>query len=219
MFGRPGRPDLRLRVLLALLALVLAKAVTLAVPIFYKSVVDLLTGEATGPEATAIGLAASPIFLIIAYGIGRVLMVLFAQFRDVLFTAVAQNAVRNLANRTFRHLHELSLRFHLERRTGGLNRVIERGVSGVDTIVRMAVLNSIPTAVELVMISGLVAYYFGWIYVGVVLVTVVLYVWFTFWASDRRIVIRREMNEFRHRGAFQGRRQSPQFRDREIFRQ
>jgi ATP-binding cassette subfamily B protein len=191
----PGRPDLRLRVLLALAALVLAKGVTLAVPIFYKEVVDLLTGDATGREATAIGLAASPIFLIIAYGIGRVLMVLFAQFRDVLFTAVAQNAVRNLANRTFRHLHELSLRFHLERRTGGLNRVIERGVSGVDTIVRMAVLNSIPTAVELVMISGLVAYYFGWIYVGVVLVTVVLYVWFTFWASDRRIVIRREMNE------------------------
>src|SRR5688572_12175096 len=83
----PGRPDLRLRVLLALAALVLAKGVTLAVPIFYKEVVDLLTGDATGREATAIGLAASPIFLIIAYGIGRVLMVLFAQFRDVLFTA------------------------------------------------------------------------------------------------------------------------------------
>ena len=77
--------------------------------------------------------------------------------------------MRELANRTFRHLHELSLRFHLERRTGGLNRVIERGVTGVDTIVRMAVLNSIPTAVELLMISGLVAYYFGWIYVVVVL--------------------------------------------------
>ena len=107
--------------------------------------------------------------LIVAYGVGRVLMVLFAQFRDVWFTVVAQNAVRQLAYRTFRHLHELSLRFHLERRTGGLNRVIERGVAGVDTIVRMAVLNSIPTAVELLMIAGLVAYYFGWIYVVVVL--------------------------------------------------
>ena len=133
--------------------------------------------------------------LIIAYGVARALMVLFAQLRDVWFTVVAQNAVRQLAKRTFRHLHELSLRFHLERRTGGLNRVIERGTAGVDTIVRMAVLNSIPTAVELVMIAGLVAYYFGWIYVVVVLVTVALYVWFTFWASERRIVIRRDMNE------------------------
>jgi ATP-binding cassette, subfamily B, heavy metal transporter len=190
-----GRPDLRMRVVMALVALIIAKAITLMVPIAYKAVVDLLTGEATGKEITAVGLAASPVFLIVAYGVGRVLMVLFAQFRDVWFTVVAQHAVRELANRTFRHLHELSLRFHLERRTGGLNRVIERGVTGVDTIVRMAVLNSIPTAVELLMISGLVAYYFGWIYVVVVLATVGLYVAFTFWASERRIAIRRDMND------------------------
>ncbi len=190
-----GRPDLRRRVVMAMVALIIAKAITLMVPIAYKAVVDLLTGEATGKEITAVGLAASPVFLIVAYGVGRVMMVLFAQFRDVWFTVVAQHAVRELANRTFRHLHELSLRFHLERRTGGLNRVIERGVTGVDTIVRMAVLNSIPTAVELLMISGLVAYYFGWVYVLVVLATVGLYVAFTFWASERRIVIRRDMNE------------------------
>jgi ATP-binding cassette subfamily B protein len=168
------------------------------VPIFYKGVVDLLTGEASAGEIaglSALGLAAIPAMLIVAYGVGRVLMVLFAQFRDVWFTVVAQHAVRELANRTFRHLHALSLRFHLERRTGGLSRVIERGVNGVDTIVRMAVLNSIPTAVELLMISGLVAWYFGWIYVVVVLLTVGLYVWFTFWASERRISIRRDMNE------------------------
>jgi ABC-type transport system involved in Fe-S cluster assembly fused permease/ATPase subunit len=190
-----GRPDLRLRVVMALVALIIAKAITLMVPIAYKAVVDLLTGEATGKEITAVRLAASPVFLIVAYGVGRVMMVLFAQFRDVWFTVVAQHAVRELAYRTFRHLHALSLRFHLERRTGGLNRVIERGVTGVDTIVRMAVLNSIPTAVELLMISGLVAYYFGWIYVLVVLLTVGLYVAFTFWASERRIAIRRDMNE------------------------
>ena len=190
-----GRPDLRMRVVMALIALIIAKAITLLVPIAYKAVVDLLTGEATGKEITAVGLAASPVFLIVAYGVGRVMMVVFAQFRDVWFTAVAQNAVRKLANRTFSHLHALSLRFHLERRTGGLNRVIERGVTGVDTIVRMAVLNSIPTAVELLMISGLIAYYFGWIYVVVVLVTVALYVAFTFWASERRIAIRRDMND------------------------
>ena len=193
-----NRPDLRWRVVIALAALVVAKAITLAVPIAYKAVVDLLTGEASASEIaglSALGLAAVPAMLIIAYGVGRVLMVLFAQFRDVWFTVVAQHAVRELANRTFRHLHALSLRFHLERRTGGLNRVIERGVSGVDTIVRMAVLNSIPTAVELLMISGLIAYYFGFIYVVVVLLTVALYVWFTFWASERRIAIRRDMNE------------------------
>ncbi|MGB0055329.1 MAG: ABC transporter transmembrane domain-containing protein, partial [Methyloceanibacter sp.] len=190
-----GRPHLRMRVVMALVALIIAKAITLMVPIAYKAIVDLLTDEATGKQITAVGLAASPVLLIVAYGVGRVLMVLFAQFRDVWFTVVAQHAVRELANRTFSHLHALSLRFHLERRTGGLNRVIERGVTGVDTIVRMAVLNSIPTAVELLMISGLVAYYFGWIYVLVVLATVGLYVAFTFWASERRIAIRRDMND------------------------
>ncbi|MGH6801801.1 MAG: ABCB family ABC transporter ATP-binding protein/permease [Methyloceanibacter sp.] len=192
------RPDLRWRGVFALAALVVAKIITLAVPIAYKAVVDLLTGEASANEIaglSTLGLAAVPAVLIIAYGVGRVLMVLFAQFRDVWFTVVAQHAVRELAKKTFRHLHALSLRFHLERRTGGLSRVIERGVNGVDTIVRMAVLNSIPTAVELVMISGLIAYYFGFIYVVVVLLTVALYVWFTFWASERRIAIRRDMNE------------------------
>src|SRR6266545_1768499 len=157
-----------------------------------------LAGSVGGSEVaglSALGLAAGPAMLIVAYGVGRVLMVLFAQFRDVWFTVVAQHAVRELARKTFRHLHALSLRFHLERRTGGLSRVIERGVNGVDTIVRMAVLNSIPTAVELLMISGLVAYYFGWIYVVVVLATVALYVWFTFWASELRIAIRRDMND------------------------
>jgi ATP-binding cassette subfamily B protein len=187
-----------MRVVFALAALVMAKVITLGVPIAYKTVVDFLTGQASGEQIrdlSPLGLAAVPAFLIVAYGVGRVLMVLFAQFRDVWFTVVAQNAVRELANKTFRHLHALSLRFHLERRTGGLSRVIERGVNGVDTIVRMAVLNSIPTAVELLMISALVAWYFGWIYVAVVVATVVLYVWFTFRASERRILIRRDMNE------------------------
>jgi ATP-binding cassette, subfamily B, heavy metal transporter len=193
-----NRPDLRWRVIFALAALVAAKAITLAVPIAYKQVVDWLTGHMSGAGVagvSALGLATVPAMLIIAYGVGRVLMVLFTQFRDIWFTVVAQHAVRELAIRTFRHLHQLSLRFHLERRTGGLSRVIERGVNGVDTIVRMAVLNSIPTAVELLMISGLVAYYFGWIYVVVVLATVILYVWFTFAASERRIAIRRDMND------------------------
>ncbi len=203
-----NRPDLHLRVILAFAALVLAKVVTLAVPIAYKNAVDFLTGEPTAGAtqlvatpgiatqgADFLGLAIVPAMLIVAYGVGRILMVLFAQLRDVIFTVVSQNAVRRLADRTFRHLHALSLRFHLERRTGGLNRVIERGVSGVDTILRMAVLNSIPTAIELVMIGGLVAWYFGWLYVAVVFVTVAAYVVFTFFASEKRLAIRRIMND------------------------
>jgi len=193
-----GRRDLHVRVILAFVALVLAKVVTLAVPIAYKNAVDYLTGQSAGsatPETLAWGLALVPAMLIVAYGVGRILMVLFAQVRDAVFTVVSQNAVRQLSNRTFRHLHALSLRFHFERRTGGLNRVIERGVSGIETILRMAVLNSIPTVIELIMIGGLVAWYFGWIYVAVVFVMVTAYVWFTFFASEKRIAIRRDMNE------------------------
>ncbi|BAQ17898.1 ABCB family ABC transporter ATP-binding protein/permease [Methyloceanibacter caenitepidi] len=194
-----GRRDLQARVVLAFVALVLAKVVTLAVPIAYKNAVDYLTGAEQGAGAAAgtsvLGIAIVPVMLIVAYGVGRVLMVLFAQLRDVIFTVVTQNAVRQLANRTFRHLHSLSLKFHLERRTGGLNRVIERGVNGVDTILRMAILNMIPTAVELVMIAGLVAWYFGWVYVAVLFVMVVAYVWFTFFATEKRLAIRRDMNE------------------------
>ncbi|MGD9196390.1 MAG: ABC transporter transmembrane domain-containing protein, partial [Methyloceanibacter sp.] len=194
-----GRRDLHVRVVLAFIALVLAKVVTLAVPIAYKNAVDYLTAfdprASTEASNTFLGLAIVPVMLIVAYGVGRILMVLFAQLRDVIFTVVTQNAVRQLANRTFRHLHNLSLKFHLERRTGGLNRVIERGVNGVDVILRMAVLNMIPTAVELVMIAALVAWYFGWIYVGVLFAMVVGYVWFTFFATEKRIAIRRDMNE------------------------
>ena len=196
-----GRRDLHLRVILAFVALVLAKVVTLAVPIAYKNAVDYLTGDSAAATdgasagSSVLGLAIVPAMLIIAYGVGRILMVLFAQARDMIFTVVSQNAVRRLANRTFRHLHALSLRFHLERRTGGLNRVIERGVTGVETVMRIAVLNSIPTAVELVLIAGLVAWYFGWLYVAVVFATVAVYVWFTFISTEKRIAIRRDMNE------------------------
>ena len=218
-----NRPDLRWRVVFALGALVVAKAITLAVPIAYKQIIDLLTGQASsGTPAggvSMLGLAMLPAMLIVAYGVGRILMVVFAQFRDIWFTVVAQHAVRELANRTFRHLHELSLRFHLERRTGGLSRVIERGVNGVDTIVRMAVLNSIPTAVELLMISGLVAWYFGWIYVGgraghrwtLCLVHVL---------GERTAHLHSPRHErVRHRGALEGRGQSAQLRDGQIFQQ
>ncbi len=190
------RPDLRTRVVAAFAVLVLAKLVTVAVPIFYKDATDRLTAM-TGGEALApaTGLALGIGALILAYGTGRVLTMVLTQIRDVIFTEVGQNAVRQLNKRTFTHLHRLSLRFHLERRTGGLSRVIERATRGIELIIRMGILNVVPTALELLLVAGILFYYFNWHYVLIILVTVVVYMWFTFAASERRIAIRREMND------------------------
>ena len=143
------RPDLRVRVALAGLVLVAAKLVTVATPLAYKAAVDWFTGGATGAAVDAAQvLTIVPVALIVAYGLGRVLMMLFTQIRDVLFTRVGQNAVRALSNQAFEHLHRMSLRFHLERKTGGLSRVVERGRQAVDLIIRMGVLNSLPTVLD-----------------------------------------------------------------------
>jgi len=192
------RPDLKLRVVLAFIALIASKIVTVSVPLAYKAAIDWLTNSATGAgvvELSPLSLAAIPVMLIVAYGTGRVLMVAFAQVRDVLFVRVGQNAVRALSNRTFEHLHRLSLRFHLERRTGGLSRVIERGIKAVELIIRMTILNSIPTIIETGFIAAMMAYYFGWEFVVMMAVTIVIYVWFTFKASEWRIAIRRDWND------------------------
>ncbi len=191
-----GRPDLRVRVVLAFAVLLVAKLVTVAVPIFFKDATDKLTAV-TGAEGLSpgAGLALGAGALIVAYGTGRVLTMVLTQIRDVIFTEVGQHAVRQLNNRTFAHLHRLSLRFHLERRTGGLSRVIERATRGIELIIRMGILNVVPTALELALVTGMLFYYFDWRYVAIMLVTVALYTWFTFAASERRIAIRREMND------------------------
>ncbi|MCC7252467.1 ABC transporter ATP-binding protein/permease [Hyphomicrobium sp.] len=190
-----GRPDLRAEVAAAFVVLVLAKCVTVVVPVAFKWATDWLASDLSGPEAAAKSLAFGVAMLIVAYGAGRVVMMVLNQVRDVLFTRVGQHAIRELNNRTFRHLHKLSLRFHLERRTGGLSRVIERGTRGIDLIVRMGVMQLAPTVVEMVLVAGLLVYYFDWTYVVILVATIALYMWFTFWASERRIAIRREMNE------------------------
>jgi ATP-binding cassette subfamily B protein len=190
------RSDLRARVVAAFGVLVVAKLVTVAVPIFYKDATDRLTALAgSGAVDAGTGLALGVGMLILAYGTGRVLMMVLTQIRDVIFTEVGQNAVRQLNNRTFAHLHRLSLRFHLERRTGGLSRVIERATRGIELIIRMGILNVVPTALELLLVAGVLFYYFDWRYVAIILVTVTVYMWFTFAASERRIAIRREMND------------------------
>ena len=191
-----NRPDLRLRVVLAAIVLVIAKLVTVLVPIFYKYATDALTNGATGAAAATAGnIAVGAVAMIVAYGLGRVGMVVLTQLRDVLFTSVGQHAVRSLNNRTFRHLHQLSLRFHLERRTGGLSRVIERATRAVELIMRTAVLSLGPTVLELIFITGVLLFYFNWVYVLVIVGTVALYIWFTLTATEWRITIRREMND------------------------
>ena len=190
-----GRPDLRLRVVVAILTLVTAKVVTVGVPYLFKWATDALAGDGTSREGLMRALLAAPIMLVLAYGVGRVLMMVLSQLRDALFAEVGQHAVRTLANQTFRHLHGLSLRFHLERRTGGLSRVIERGTNGIETVVRFTILNGVPTILEFALLAVVIGWQFDWRYVAVLLVTIWLYVWFTIRASDWRIAIRRAMNE------------------------
>jgi ATP-binding cassette subfamily B protein len=192
-----GRFDLKSRIVLALVALVASKVVTVATPFAFKYAVDSLTqqsGLASQPQVAVVFLA-SPIALVLAYGIGRVMMVLFAQLRDALFAKVGQAAVRELANKTFRHLHALSLKFHLERKTGRLSRVIERGTRGIDTILRYSLFNTFPTVIEIAFVAAILWWNFGALYALVIAVTIVVYVGFTYWATEWRISIRRAMND------------------------
>ncbi len=190
------RPDLRRRVVLAFAVLLLAKVVTVCIPIFYKKAADMLAGEAGtstvfGMDPVTIGVGG----LIFAYGFGRVLMMVLNQIRDLFFTKVGQHAVRTLNNRTFRHLHQLGMRFHMERRTGGLSRVLERAARAIELIIRMGILNLVPTFLELVLVCALLFYYFDIMYVLIVVVTVSAFMWYTLAASEWRLAIRREMND------------------------
>ncbi len=190
------RPDLRRRVVLAAIVLVVGKVVTVLVPVFFKEATDVLTAStADANAALVVGVAMWASAMVVAYGIGRIAMSVLTQVRDVLFTAVGQNAVRALNNRTFRHLHRLSLRFHLERHTGGVSRVIERATRAIELIMRVGVLNLLPTLLEFLLIAGVLLYFFNWIYLVVISATVTVYMWFTLSATEWRITIRREMND------------------------
>lgn len=189
-----GRPDLKARVVWATVFLVVAKLVLMLVPYFFKWATDALDGELAAPGWLPPVLVA-PVVLVLAYNAVRVTQLGFNQLRDALFASVGQHAVRQLAYRTFVHMHRLSLRFHLERRTGGLSRIIERGVKGIETIVRFTILNTAPTALEFALTAAIFAFAYGWIYVAIIAVTVWLYTWFTVKASNWRIVIRKQMND------------------------
>jgi ATP-binding cassette subfamily B protein len=195
----PGdRPDLKGRVIGSLALLFAAKLATMAVPFTFKWATDALAGHGTAPVEPSNWLLwaiAAPIAMTIAYGGMRIVMAALTQLRDGLFAKVAMNAVRRLAYRTFVHMHELSLRFHLERKTGGLTRVLERGRNGIETIVRMVILQLSPTIVELVFIVAVLLWQFDWRYVAAITVTVVIYMTYTYHATEWRIEIRRKMNE------------------------
>ena len=192
------RRDLKLRVISAMGLLLAAKLATVAVPFTYKWATDALAGHGSAPVAASDWLVwalAAPIAMTIAYGGMRILMASLTQLRDGLFAKVAMHAVRRLAFRTFVHMHELSLRFHLERKTGGLTRVLERGRNAIETIVRMVILQLSPTIIELALIVAILMWQFDWRYVVVILITVAVYMTYTYHATEWRIGIRRKMND------------------------
>ena len=195
----PGdRIDLKMRVVGAMVLLLVAKLATLAVPFTFKWATDALTGADTAPVQSSnwhFWLIASPLIMTASYGLVRVLMAVLTQWRDGIFARVAMHAVRKLAYITFIHMHELSLRFHLERKTGGLTRVLERGRTGIEVIVRMVILQLIPTIVEVSLLLVVLLWQFDWRYVLATLITVVIYMYYTYIATEWRIGIRRKMNE------------------------
>jgi ABC-type transport system involved in Fe-S cluster assembly fused permease/ATPase subunit len=195
----PGdRVDLKMRVVWSFALLLVAKLATLSVPFTFKWAIDALTGADTAPVQSsnwALWLIASPLIMTLSYGAVRVLMAVLTQWRDGIFAKVAMHAVRKLAYRTFVHMHELSLRFHLERKTGGLTRVLERGRLGIEVIVRMVILQLVPTIVEVTLIMGVLLWQFDWRYVLATMITVVVYMYYTYIATEWRIEIRRRMND------------------------
>ncbi|MDO9294998.1 ABC transporter ATP-binding protein/permease [Bradyrhizobium sp.] len=195
----PGdRADLKTRVVWSMVLLVAAKLATLTVPFTFKWAIDALTGADTAPVQASnwtLWLIASPLIMTASYGGLRVLMAVLTQWRDGIFARVAMHAVRKLAYLTFVHMHELSLRFHLERKTGGLTRVLERGRSGIEVIVRMVILQLVPTIVEVSLLMAVLLWQFDWRYVLVTLIMVAIYMYYTYVATEWRIEIRRKMNE------------------------
>ena len=183
-----GNPGAKARVVTAVLFMILAKVAAVYVPILYGRTVDVLTK----PGNLAI---AMPVGLILSYGIARIGAAGFGELRDALFASVSQRAVRLVALKTYEHLHRVSLRFHLDRQTGGLSRVIDRGVQGMQSVLRLAVFNVVPTAVELLMVTAIIWHLFDWRYAAVTLTAVLIYVGFTSVLAGRRGRYRRTLNE------------------------
>ncbi len=181
------------RVILAIMFLTLAKIVAVSTPFLFKAVVDGLAPNGESTEALMLLLGASGI--VFAYGFFRLASVGFGELRDVIFAKVAQRALRSLALEAFEHIHALSLRYHISRKTGGLSRVIERGVKGVDFLLRFMLFSIIPLIIELTLVAIILFIVFDIWYLVVVVTTITLYIWFTFTVAEWRVKIRKEMNK------------------------
>ncbi len=186
-----GEGWVKRRVVLSLLALMLAKIVSVSTPFLYKTAVDALDGQMRGDGWL---LAVGAVGLTVAYGLARLGSVAFNEMRDAIFVRVGQRALRKLALETFTHIHRLSMRYHITRKTGGLSRIIERGVKGVEFLLRFMLLSIGPLILELSMVTVIFAWLFDWRYAVVVMITIWLYVTFTFKVTEWRVKIRRQMN-------------------------
>jgi ATP-binding cassette subfamily B protein len=182
------RPEIRARVALAVALLVGAKLATVTVPVFYKYAVDALSGA--GGAAVVV-----PIGIVLAYGAARVMSQLFGELREIVFARVAHQAMHQVALETFQHLHRLSLRFHLDRQTGGLNRAIERGTSGIENMLHFLLFQIVPTILEILMVCAILWWLYDWRFAAVTLVTIGLYVAYTFAITAWRLRYRRKMLE------------------------
>src|ERR1700752_2627215 len=181
------RRDLKDRVIFATVLLFVAKLATVTVPFTFKWATDALAGHGTAPIGPNDWLAwaiATPVTMTLAYGGIRILMGVLTQWRDGIFAKVAMNAVRRLAFLTFEHMHLLSLRFHLDRKTGGLTRILERGRNAIETIVRMVILQLIPTVVEVSLLLGVLLWQFDWRYVFAIAIMVAVYMYYTYLATE-----------------------------------
>lgn len=187
-----GETGVKVRVVLAVSMLILAKLVAVTTPLFFKWAVDTLGGADGVPERA---LMLGAVGLTVAYGFIRLMNVGFQQLRDVVFTPVGQRALRKLAFETFTHIHNLSMRYHITRKTGGLSRVIERGVKGVDFLLRFILFSIGPLMLELLLVMGILFFLFDAWYLAVVMGTITLYVWFTFRVTEWRVKIRKVMND------------------------
>jgi len=183
-----GETGLRVRVVIAMLFLVAAKGANVVVPLFYKGAVDALSGPTDA-------IIAVPVALLVGYGLARVLSQGFGELRDAVFTRVAQRAIRRAGLRTFRHLHRLSMRFHLDRQTGGITRAVERGTKGIEFLLRFMLFNILPTLLEIFLVCGILWKLYGFIYGLVTFATLVVYIVWTTLITEWRLKYRRAMNE------------------------
>ena len=186
-----NRKDLKIRVLLTLFSMILAKIASVYTPLILGDAVDSLTNLSSGLNL----LLYVPIALIISYGVVRIASFAFGEIRDALFSKVSQNAIRRVSLKIFKHLHYLSLDFHLSRQTGGLNRYIDRGTKGIDFLLRYVLFNVVPTFIELMLVIGILFALYGYEYALITLVTITIYIVLTFTITQWRIQFRKDMNK------------------------